>query len=124
MPREKWEEKKVKRDRKTNLPLTISPKINAHPDGIVQRRVRALVDQDRGKDEQRQHHQSRRDASVDGRPGYDAQGQFPREHEDPEDHVDYLQDGGGLDGVVEVLGPHVEEDFGPEDAVEAGCELA
>jgi hypothetical protein len=34
-----------------------------------------------------------------------------------------LQDGDGLDGAVEVLGQEVPEDFGPEEAVEAGGDL-
>jgi len=49
---------------------------------------------------------------------------FPCEHDEAENHVDYLKDRDRLYCVVEVLGPHVEEDFRPEDAVESCCELA
>jgi len=51
------------------------------------------------------------------------QRQLPGEHNETQDHVDYLKDRDGFYCVVEVLGPHVEEDLRPEDAVESCCEL-
>lgn len=40
-----------------------------------------------------------------------------------EDHVDDLERGNRFDGTVEVLGEEVPEDLGPEEAVEACCDL-
>lgn len=61
---------------------------------------------------------------MHSRSGDGVQREFPGEHDEAEDHVDDLQDRDGFYCVVEVLGPHVEEDLRPEDAVESCCELA
>ena len=37
--------------------------------------------------------------------------------------IDYLEDGDGFDGPVEVGGQEVPEDFGPEEAFESGSDL-
>jgi hypothetical protein len=83
-----------------------------------------LIDQDTGQDEQRQDNKSSGDASVHSSTSDSVEWKFPCEHDEAEDHVDHLKDGDRLYCVIEVLGPHVEEDFRPEDAVKSCCELA
>ena len=48
---------------------------------------------------------------------------FVGKGQNSEDEVDGLEDRYGLDAGVEVFGVEVEEEFGPKEALECGCNL-
>ena len=105
---------------KTHLPLTKRPKIYPHPDNIIQRGIRPLIQQRGAQRKQRVHNQPRLDATVQARARQRSDRPLPGEGAERHEQVDDLEDGEWPHGAVEVFGEEVPEDLRPEEAGEGG----
>ena len=105
------------------LALTESPEVDSHSHKIVNSRVRSLIQQQGRQTGERIHHESRLHTSMHCRPGKVGEGPFPCETEDTEEKIYDLEDGGRLDGTIEVLCQEIPKDFWPEEALEGGSDL-
>lgn len=101
---------------RTHLSLTVCPKVHAASYEVIQRRICRLIQKDGAQTGQRQPHHSSHQAFVYLCSGDPSKRPFVCEAQECDDDVYDLQNRGGFDGRVEVLGKEVEEEFGPEEA--------
>ncbi|QSZ35500.1 hypothetical protein DSL72_008370 [Monilinia vaccinii-corymbosi] len=106
-----------------HLSLAIRPKIHHQGNGVIDGRIGALVQQSGGQRRQREDHQTRLDAAVKCRVDDEAQGPLPRQHAEPEEQIDDLEDGEGFDGAVEIFRQEIPEDLGPKESGDGGGDL-
>lgn len=130
---------------RSHLSLAVRPEIHGDSDQVVNGGIGALVEQDGHEHAQGVERKPRADTSVEaGVRDYDRQRVFPRQSQETEQDVEYLQDRKGLHCAIKssvvcrsvtvpqtrahtpqgyVLCPDVPEDLGPEDAMYAGRDL-
>lgn len=107
----------------TDLALAVGPEVDGHGDHVVDGGVGGLVEQGGAEGGEGQDDEAGLDGAVQGGAGQQAQRPLPGEHEDAEQQVDDLQHRHRLHRAVEVLGQEVEEDLGPEEALDGGAHL-
>ena len=107
----------------TDLALTKSPEIHSHADEIINARVRALVQQQRGETADGVDDKTRLDAAMHGSSRKPGERVFPCETQNAQEQVNDLQDGNRAHSTVEVGGQKVPEDFWPEEAFESSSNL-
>lgn len=106
-----------------HLSLTVCPEIDDHGDQVVEAGVGALVGENGSQGEQGQRGEAGLEAAVDAGAGDEDEGVLPCDHPQAHDQVDDLQYRERLHCRVERLGQEVEEDLGPEEALESGGDL-
>ena len=107
----------------THLSFTVGPHIDCHADHIVQRCVRALVQQHCHYHADRVDGQTRFDRSMETGIGNEAEGPFPCETDEAKHEVEDLERGHRLHGSIEILSEEVPENLGPEESLDRRSDL-
>ncbi|MCJ1471027.1 hypothetical protein MMC07_009675 [Pseudocyphellaria aurata] len=106
-----------------HLALAKGPEIYAHANEVINARICALVEQQRGQTADWVDDETGLDATMHGGVGEPGKWILPGETQDAEEQVDDLQDGDRPHRAVEVGGEEIPEDFRPEEAFEGGGDL-